>query len=86
MNEKIENTRKFLKWFRVNLSAMKLIPSRQLHVKVKNRNNRTRCELCSKITIKIPERHHWHCSRIFIVNFEHILHLVVVFLMLTLSR
>ena len=33
-------------------------PSRQLHVQlqVNNRNTRTRCEICSKLTIKIPER------------------------------
>ena len=27
--------------------------------KVNNRNTRTRCEICSKLTIKIPERRHW---------------------------
>ena len=44
-------------------------------LKVDNKNTRTRCEICSKLTIKIPERHHWCLSGIFIVNFEHILHL-----------
>ena len=48
--------------------------------KVNNRNARTRCEICSKLTIKAPERHH------FIVNFEHVSHLVLMFLLLTLSR
>ena len=48
--------------------------------KVNNRNTKTKCEICSKLTIKIPER------RIFIVNFEHISYLVLVFLLLTLSR
>ena len=38
--------------------------------KVNNRNSRTRCEICSKL-IKIPERHQWHRSGIFIVNLEH---------------
>ena len=41
---------------------------------------------CSKLTIKTPERCHWRCSGVFIVNFEHISHLVLVFLLLTLSR
>ena len=41
---------------------------------------------CSKLAIKIPERRHWRRSGIFIVNFEHILHIVLVFLLLTLSR
>ena len=31
-------------------------------------------------------RRHWHPSGVFIVNFQHISHLVVVFLLLTLSR
>ena len=38
--------------------------------KVNSRNTRTRCEICSKLTIKTPERRHWG----------------LVFLLLTLSR
>ena len=30
--------------------------------KVNNRNTRTRCEICSKLTIKIPERRHWQVN------------------------
>ena len=44
--------------------------------KVNNRNTRTRCEKCLKLTIKIVERRHWRRSGIFIVNFEHISHRV----------
>ena len=40
--------------------------------------------LCSRLTIKIPERCHWCRSGIFI-NFEHISHLVLLFLLLTLN-
>ena len=54
--------------------------------KVNNRNTRTRSKICSKLTIKIPERRHWRRSGTFIVNFEHISHLVLVFLLLTLRR
>ena len=43
-------------------------------LKVSNRNTRTRCEICSKITIKTPERRHWRRSGVFNVNFEHISH------------
>ena len=32
------------------------------------------CEICSSLTIKIPERHHWRHSGVFIVNFEQISH------------
>ena len=53
---------------------------------VNNRNNRTRCEICSKLTIKTPQRRQWRHSGVFIVNFEHISHLVLVFPSLTLSR
>ena len=55
-------------------------------LKVNNRNTRTRCEICSKLTINTPERRHWRRSGVFIVNFEHISHLVLVFLLLTLNK
>ena len=51
--------------------------------KVSNRNTKTRCEICSKLTINTPERRQWCRSGVFIVNFEHISHLVLVFLLLT---
>ena len=54
--------------------------------KVYNRNTRIRCEICSKLTIKTPERRYWRRSGIFTVNFEHILRLLTVFLLLILSR
>ena len=70
--------------------------------KVKHRKTKARCEICSKLTIKTPERRQIssvivtkspvtiteeirRCSGVFIVNFEHISHLVPVFLFLTLS-
>ena len=40
-------------------------------LKVNNRNTRTRYEICSKLTIKIPERS--HCSSVSIVNFEYVI-------------
>ena len=46
----------------------------------------TRCEICSKLTMKTLERRHWRRSGIFNVTFEHILHLALMFLLLTLSR
>ena len=54
-------------------------------LKVNIRNTRTRCEICSKLTIKTPEGRHWHPSGVFIVNFEHISYLVLVFVFLTLN-
>ena len=60
-------------------------PTGNYMFKVNDRNTRTRCGICSKLTIKIPERRQWRRSGIFIVNFEHIWHLVLVFLFLTLD-
>ena len=47
--------------------------------KINNRNIRTRCELCSKLPIKTPERRQWRRSGVFIVNFEHISHFALCF-------
>ena len=55
---------------------LRAIPARIYMLKVNNRNTWTRCEICSKLTINIGT---------FIVNFEHISHLALVFLLLTLS-
>ena len=46
-------------------------PAGNYMFKVNNRNTRTRCDICSKLTIKIPERRHWRPSGIFIVKFKH---------------
>ena len=55
-------------------------------LKVSNGNTRARCDICSKLTIKTLERLQWRRSGVFIVNFEHISHLVLIFLLLTLRR
>ena len=62
------------------------IPACNHMFKGSNRNTRTRCEMRFKLTRKTPERHCWRRSGVFIVNFELISHLVLVFLLLTLSR
>ena len=42
-------------------------------LKVNNRNTKTRCEICSKLTIKTPERRYFiPYSSVFIVNFEQV--------------
>ena len=46
-------------------------------LKANNRNTRTRCKIYSKLTIRT--------HGIYIVNFEHISHLAIVFLLLTLN-
>ena len=54
-------------------------------VKVNIKNIRTRYEICSKLTIKTAGRRQWRRSGVFVVNFEHISHLALVFLLLTLN-
>ena len=61
-------------------------PAGNYMFKVKNSNTRTRCEICSKLTIKKTTNDDWRSSDVFIVTFEHISHLALVFLLLTLSR
>ena len=60
--------------------------------KVNNRNTRTRCEICSKLTINTPERRGDVLVYLlltdpeFLYLNEHISHLVLVFLLLTLNK
>ena len=54
--------------------------------KVNTRNTRIKFEICSNLKIKTPKRRQWCRSGVFIVSFEHISHLVLVFLLVTLSR
>ena len=53
---------------------------------VNNKNTRTRCEICSNLTLKTPEPCHWRRSGVFIVDFEQISHFALGFLVLTLNR
>ena len=50
--------------------------------KINTKNNRKRSEICFKLRIKTPERRQLH---IFIVNFEHISHPFLKFLLVTLN-
>ena len=70
----------------VNKISSLLPPSLFLLLKVNNRNTRTIFEICSKLIIKTPERHHWRCSGVVIVNFKQISHIVPVFILLTLNK
>ena len=70
----------------ISLNYIRPYPAVNYMFKVNSRNIRTRCEMCSKLTTKTPERRHWRRSSVFIVTFEHISHLVLVFLLLTLCR
>ena len=74
-------------WFlQQSFTSHHIIPNSNYMFKVHYRNTRIRCEICSKLAIKTPERCHLHRSGVFIVNFEHISYFVLVLLLLTLTR
>ena len=77
MNKAVMTSKVFKSEWSQKVSLVKhlrLYPASIYLLKVNNRNTRTRCEICSKLTIKTPERRH---------NFELISHLVLVFVWLT---
>ena len=55
-------------------------------IKVNNGNTRKRREICSKLSIKTSERRQRRRSAVFSVTCEHIAHLFLVFLLLTLNK
>ena len=64
-----------------NTTISKMIPANIYLLKVNDRNTRTRREIYSKLKIKTSDD-----VAVFIVNFEHVSHPFLVFLLLTLSR
>ena len=60
------------------------VPATIYLFKVKSKSTKKRCETCSKLAKKISEQS--HLRRVYIVNFEHILHIFLVFLLLTLNK
>ena len=53
---------------------------------VNTKSSKRRCEICSKLSIKTSDRCNWRCCGVFTVNFEHIPHLSLVFLLLNFNR
>ena len=58
-----------MKFSSSNFEHFIVFPAGIYLLKVNNRNTRTRCEICSKLTINTPERRH---SSVSIVNFEQV--------------
>ena len=46
----------------------------------------TLAQIYLKLTVNTPEHRHWHRTGIFILNFEQILHIILVFLALALNK
>ena len=55
-------------------------------LKVNNGNIKTVFEIRSKLIIKILERRQWHPSTAFIVNFEQISQIALMYPLLTLNK
>ena len=53
--------------------------------KFSNIDTKLICKICSKLTIKTPERKKWCHPGVFFVNFEHISYFALVLLLLTLT-
>ena len=54
--------------------------------KVNDRNITKRCKIYLKLTVKTPEQRRWSLSGVFIVDFEHVSHLFLQFILLTLNK
>ena len=82
-SRKYSTSRKFfLKWMRLeniksknDWNVKKVTQSKQIHA-----------QNMFKVNKKTPERRHWPRSNVFFDNFEHISHVILVSLLLTLSR
>ena len=68
-------------WFKWNSKDTRSRPCSKLTIKTLEQFVK-----CSMLTIKITERRQWRLSGVFIVNFENISQIVVVFLFLTLRK
>ena len=72
--------------FIVNFEQIQHVLTHIYLFKVNKISTRKRCEICSKLTIKTPERRHWRRFGVFIINFEQISHHYLVFLLLNLNK
>ena len=65
----------------------RIISSADIYMfKVNNGNTRKMCEICSKLTIKTPERRNRRHSSVFTVDFEQFSHMALVFPLWTLIK
>ena len=55
------------------------------YINNRNKNNRKKCEIFSKLKMKTQERRQLHLSGVFIFNFEHVSLLFLEFLLLNLN-
>ena len=86
LDQRFHEHKKYLKEFTsIQAEATSNLHNIYLFV-VNNRNTRKWCDIRSKLMIKSPERRQWRLSGVFIVNFKHISHLFLEFLLLTMNK
>ena len=54
--------------------------------KVNSGNPRAMFEICTKLPLKAPEQRHWRCCGFFMINFEQVSQIVLVFPLLPLNK
>ena len=60
--------RKIICLLQIQILCFRPFPAGIYLLKFNNRNTRTRCEICSKLTIKAPERYQYRCSGVFMLT------------------
>ena len=74
------------KTWQIILSWLQSILAGNYLFKVNHENNKVMYEKSSKLTINTPERRQWRPFGVFIINFEHISHAILVISLLTLNK
>ena len=72
--------------WKVPLDDQTLFPASIYLFKANTGNTRTMCEICSNLTVETPEWRQWHHYGVFVVNYEQISHIVLLFQLLTLNN
>lgn len=82
MRETCGNIRGGSACHKMELSSIYVIPTKNIYVP----KTLKKWEVCFKLTIKESERHHQPRRDVFIVNFAHIPHLILLLLLLASNR
>ena len=83
-NFKLESTALF--YFEYIKSNSTITQPKKCMFNFNSRTTRKGREIISKLSTKSPRQRRWGRSGVFVVNFEHILHTFLLFLLLTLYK
>ena len=71
-----------MRWKWIDPDWYEVFPGKIYLFKIDNKSTWKKVEICTTTS----EQHHWFCSSVVIVNFDHILELFLVFLLSTLNK